>query len=265
MSAVVSEVRFLLSAWAASLRGALEYRAAFLAQAGFMLLNNVIFLCFWAVFFARFPRVRGFGLADIALLYAVAASAFGLAVVLFGGCHRLAQRIAKGQLDTWLVRPRPVFLQASSEKMILSGFGDLTSGVLLLVLSANLTPTRIAVYILVTITGAIVLCSFQTLCNSAAFFIGNAEDLATQGIYSLVTMALYPPSLFSGRARLVLYVLVPAGLLSYTPMALVRSWSWREAGLLYVGVAALVAVTALVWRAGLRRYESGNLTQAAQV
>ena len=63
---------------------------------------------------------------------------------------------------------------------------------------------------------------------------------------------------------MLLYVLLPAGLMTYTPAALVRQWNWTQAGGLIVGIAALVAAAALAWRAGLARYESGNLTQQAQ-
>lgn len=256
-----STLRYVAASWGASLRAAMEYRAAFLMQAVFMVANNFIFLAFWAVFFKRFQTVRGWDMTDMALLYGVAASGFGLAVILMGGCLDIARRITSGNLDTWLLRSRSVFLQAGTSQMRLSGFGDLCSGVVLFVLSGALSPTRLLLYMLMTATSAAVMVAFVTICHSAAFYIGRAEDLANQGMYALITFALYPSSLFVGPSRFVLYVLIPAGLMSYSPASLIRHFTVSEALLLAVGVTLLCAVSSLVWTIGLRRYESGNLTQ----
>lgn len=262
MKQLVSDMRFAAASWGAGLRTAMEYRGAFLLQAGFMLLNNLIFLSFWAIFFSRFPAVAGWELPDVALLFATSATGFGLAVILMGGFHKMSSRIARGDLDTWLVRSRPVLLQACTSDMVISGFGDVASGILMVALSGKATPARVGVFVLMVFVSATVATSFGVLCNSAAFFLGRADDLAWQSYYALLTFSLYPPGLFGGWARVVLYVIIPAGLLSYLPASLVREWDTRTALLLLLGVAALVAVAGLAWRAGLRRYESGNLTQA---
>jgi len=74
--------------------------------------------------------------------------------------------------------------------------------------------------------------------------------------------SLYPPALFGGWVRVVLFVVIPAGLMSWIPTELVRAWSWPDAGLLVAGTSAFAGLAALAWRRGLARYESGNLTQA---
>ena len=257
-----SDLRFLMASWGAGMRAALEYRVSFLMQASFMLLNNLIFLAFWAIFFARFHAIRGWELGDVALLYAISATGFGLSVVLMGGYLRLAPRIAQGELDTWLLRPRPLFLQVGASRMQLAGFGDIGSGVLLMAVAGHPTPKRIAVYLLMALASATVACCFGTICNSTAFYFGRVDDLAWQSFYALITFSLYPPSLFSGWVRVLLYVLVPAGLMSHLPATLLREWSYSGGLELLVGIAVLALVTHVVWREGLRRYESGNLTQA---
>ena len=115
-----STLKWLTAVWGANLRSALEYRAAFLIQAGFMLANNFLFLSFWAIFFAKFERAGGWGLKDVALLFGVCATSFGLCIVLFGGLMTLATRIEEGRLDSWLLRSRPVLLQAGTARMSLA-------------------------------------------------------------------------------------------------------------------------------------------------
>ena len=66
-----STLRFVLAYLRLNLSAAVEYRAAFLAQALGMMLNDLVFIIFWGLYFARFPNVGGWGMQDVALLWAV--------------------------------------------------------------------------------------------------------------------------------------------------------------------------------------------------
>lgn len=258
-----STLKWVAASWGANLRSALEYRSSFVMQAVLMALNNLAFLCFWVVFFSRFRSVRGWELEDVALLFGISAAGYGTCVIALGGTFELARRIAAGDLDSWLARPRPVWLQGGLSSLQVAGFGDLASGVLLFVLAGHPTPQRAAAFVAMALASGTVLASFAILVGSLAF-LGRMEDASLQLIHSLVSFGMYPPPLFSGGARLLLFAAIPAGLFSYVPAELVREWSWGKAGLLLLGITALVAVTTVAWRAGLARYESGNLAQAGE-
>ena len=258
---IASFFRFLAASWGASLRSAMEYRLSFVLQAGLMLVNNLLFLAFWSLFFARFREIGGWTLRDQALLYGVTATGFGLTQVFAGGTAELSSRIAGGVLDTWLVRARPALAQAALSRMRLSGFGDMATGPVLLVAAGATDPRSVGAFAVASILVGVAFAALWTLLNCATFWVGNAEDVAMQGTHATLTLALYPESLFGRAARVVLYVVVPAGLLGWLPADLVRHWSWRDAGVLVLGVSALTAAALLAWRAGLRRYEGGNLVQ----
>lgn len=260
---IVPGWRFVAACWAASLRSAMEYRSSFLLQSVFMLANNLFYLAFWALFFARFQGLAGWTLRDQALLYGIVATGFGLASVFAGGTLDLAARIASGGLDTWLLRSRPALVQAAIARMRLSGFGDIATGPILLVATGNVSATRVAAFVFASLLVSIGFASFWTLCNCTAFWMGHAEDVAMQGTNAALTFALHPERLFGPATRALLYVIVPAGILGWLPADLVRSWTWREAGLLVAGTSGLVLAALLAWTSGLRRYEGGNLTQGA--
>lgn len=255
-------IGWILESWGASFRGALEYRTAFATQALFMLANNFLFLAFWAIFFRRVPQVGGWTLKDVALCYGMAATSFGLAAVLGGGVFDISSAITRGGLDSWLLRPRSVLGQALSSRMRLSGFGDLVTGPILLVLAGHATPGRIAVFTAGSLIGALVLLSFLVACHALAFWLGRAEDLAQLGVNAILSFALYPPPLFSGSARVLLFTVVPAGLMSWLPAELVLRWDAVAAARLVAGAAVVLGVSVGIWCRGLRRYESGGLTQA---
>ncbi len=65
--------------------------------------------------------------------------------------------------------------------------------------------------------------------------------------------------IFSGAIRIALFTIITAGFIAYVPVQLLREFGWPLFGGLVGFTAAIVALALLVFRAGMRRYESGNL------
>ena len=56
-----------------NLNAQLEYRGAFLSQVVAMFLNDAVWVVFWALFFTRFPVLRGWNVNDVITVWAIAA------------------------------------------------------------------------------------------------------------------------------------------------------------------------------------------------
>ena len=69
----------------------MEYQVAFLSQVVGMRLNNGMYFVFWILFFDRFQAIRGWARPDMLLLFAVVATGFGAAGVLFGNVVSLTE------------------------------------------------------------------------------------------------------------------------------------------------------------------------------
>jgi energy-coupling factor transporter ATP-binding protein EcfA2 len=87
--------------------------------------------------------------------------------------------------------------------------------------------------------------------NKLTHHIGNA----------MITFTTYPAILFEGLVKLLLYTLIPAGFISYLPVEALRQFSLGHAALALAGAFAMLAISGVVFYHGLRRYESGNLTE----
>jgi len=70
--------------------------------------------------------------------------------------------------------------------------------------------------------------------------------------------SMYPPALFGSGLRLVLFTLLPAGLVSYLPVELLLHPSWGALGAALGGSLAYAAFAVWLFEQGLRRYASGN-------
>ncbi|UCC62721.1 MAG: ABC-2 family transporter protein, partial [Anaerolineae bacterium] len=100
---------------------------------------------------------------------------------------------------------------------------------------------------------------FSVLVGSLAFWVGNADNLASQAINAMLTFSLYPVEIFPGAVQWLLYTLIPAALVGSLPAGLLSDFSWYRLGILIAFTAGIVLAARAVFRLGLRRYESGNL------
>jgi ABC-2 type transport system permease protein len=252
-------LRFVLAYLALNVSAALEYRAAFLLQALGMVLNDMVFFIFWVLYFARFPNVAGWSTADVALLWAVAATSIGLSGALFGNCARLATIVVQGQLDYYLSLPKDSLLHLLISRTGLSGWGDVCFGLLAYALFGRLDPPSVALYVVLVASSTVTYVSFNVLAGCLGFWIGNAEAAAFQAQQATLNFSLYPGAMYHGWIRVLLFTVLPAGFISHLPVEIMRSFDpWLMAAVL--GFAALMAAAAIVvFRIGVRRYESGNL------
>jgi len=201
VSRLRATTRFARALLATSVRSAMAERGAFLMRVIFMAVNNGIFFTFWIVLLSRVPRLRGYTLGDVAVLYGIVAIAHGLAAFVAGGIHSLARVIHDGELDALIAQPKPTLLYAAGLRSQPSGLGDIVSGLLMIGLSGRVTPLGIPVVIAAGIAGAAVLVSTAVLFHSAAFWLGRTESASRQ-LYEVTLMfSLYPDTLFTGYSE----------------------------------------------------------------
>ena len=245
-----------------NLMSAMEYRGAFLLQMFGMVLNDLALLFFWGVFYTQFPALNGWALSDVLTLYALVAADFALSNILFGNGFNLARIIATGGLDYYLALPASPLLHVLVSHMEVPAWGDLLFGVGLFAVLWGANPAAWLLFVVSTALGAAVMVSFAVAVGSLAFYLGNAEALAMQGVNALISFGMYPIDLFPSAVRIVLYSLIPAAFLSSIPANLVRSFDWPSLLSYAAGVLVILLAARWVFYHGLRQYESGNLVTA---
>jgi|SRR5688572_6603515 len=237
----------------------LEYRGAFFSQVASMFVNDGAWVIFWILFFERFPVLHGWTVTDVVALWAVLTAGFGLAFGIMGNAIQLASAIAQGEIDAWLLQPRAVLPHLLLGRSAPSAWGDALFGYVVYLGFVRPDWPRMAAFILLSVLVGVVFIGFGVLSGSLSFFIGHAGALADQWRNALISFSTYPPTLFQGGVKILLYTVVPAGFVSYLPVETLRSMSIMDALLSVLGAALVLAagVGAFYW--GLRRYESGNL------
>lgn len=259
MKRIRSELRFLKALAGVNLASAMEYRASFISQIVGMLVNNSIYTVFWVIFFEQFGTVRGYQVRDIFLLYAVVAAGFGLAFIFAGNTsHNLAYLIAQGRLDYYLVFPRTLLLHVVFSRMLVSGIGDVSFGLIAYLFTGRFHPLEIALFLAAVVLVALIFASYSIIGGSLAFYMGNAQYASQQATNSMLVFAMYPNTLFSGLSRFMLYTILPSAFVGAVPVQIIQG---RDGALLLIllGVAVTMwAIATTVFYVGLRRYESGS-------
>jgi ABC-2 type transport system permease protein len=245
-----------------NLAAGMEYRASFITQVVGMVLNNASFIVFWLILFRQLGDIRGYGFRDVMFLWALSAAGYGLAGVFLGNAGGLSRTIVLGELDVYLLQPKPVLPSFLASRMSISAWGDILYGLVLYAVTQPITVWQIALFLLFSVLFCLVLSSVRILYHSLTFFLGNAEEFAATVSELVLTFCLYPGSIFEGPSTWVLHSLVPAALVAWIPIGLFQSFSWTRLAVLLGADALVIAASVLVFRLGLRRYESGNRIDA---
>ena len=252
-------LRLTLSYFRHNLMSAMAYRSSFFLQVAGMLLNDMMLLFFWWVLFSRLPNLRGWDLSGVMTIYSIAAFGFGAASVLCGNAFQVARVIASGDLDYYLALPAEPLTHLLVSRMSLPSWGDFVFGLIVFLLAAPGRWMNLPLFLILGALVALILIAFGVLVGSVAFWVGNAEALTAQAINAIITFGLYPVEIFPGPVRVLLYTLIPGALIGSFPAALLTEFSWEKLATLAAVTAAFTFAAWVVFRRGLRRYESGNL------
>jgi ABC-2 type transport system permease protein len=227
------------------------------------------FLDFVAIMlmFSRVDALGGYPLPEVAFLYGLSATSFGLADLLIGSMDRLGRRVRDGTLDTLLVRPAPVLAQMAADRFALRRLGRVTQGALVLGWSLtrvdiDWTADRLLLMPVMVASGCGIFCAVFVAGAAFQFVAQDASEVQNAFTYGGTTLLQYPPTVFAKElVRGVTFVL-PLAFVNWLPATYVLGrpypldlprWTAFASPLVAVACCALAG---LAWRAGLRSYRS---------
>lgn len=242
---------------ATALADATARRRALWAQVTAMVLNDLAWVGFWLIFFHRVSRVRGWDTQRVLLLYAVLTTATGIVLGLLSNSRRIPDLVSSGALDEALTLPVPTLPYLVIRKVNALNLGDLAFGVVLFLATGPPSPERIAVYLVGSLLGAVLLASFLVAAGSLVFFTGRDEP-GGLGLQAILLLASYPVDIFTGTVKALLYTVIPAAFVAAVPAELIDRPSVPEALALAGAAGGFAAVAWLTFGLGLRQYASGS-------
>jgi ABC-2 type transport system permease protein len=256
---VVKHGRLMGAYFQANLAMFLEYRFSAFSQLIGMFINDVLWVAFWVLYFTRFPVLKGWTLEDVLVLWASLTVSYGLVHGLFANCGRIPAMVVQGQLDYYLALPKDPLLHLLISRMRPTSLGDALFGPLLLIFMVKLTWMKVLIFLVSMLLCAMIWLGLELLTGSLAFFMGNSEVFSDQMMNTVIHFASYPAPIFDNVVKIILFTALPAGFISTLPVELMRAFHWPAFLMLLGGACGFLAAGVLLFRAGLKRYESGNL------
>src|SRR5258706_2396106 len=152
-----------------NLNAQLEYRAAFASQVVGMFINDAVWVVYGVVFFTRFPVLRGWNVKDVITVWSLTAAGFGLAFALCGNAWNLARMITQGQLDAWMLYPRPLLPHLLVGRMSTTAWGDALFGYIVYILFVQPDVLHLILFTALSLSVAILFVGFSVFIGSLSF------------------------------------------------------------------------------------------------
>ncbi|WP_245685663.1 ABC transporter permease [Streptomyces yerevanensis] len=250
-------------------RSQLEYRSEFLMMIAIGAIWQVSVIVFATVLLTRFTGMGGWESADVLLIAAIRMLAHGLFVLFLGRVHGLSRHIQEGVIDTYLVRPMPVYRQLQLQYFPTNAIGDLTVAVGLMVgaltrSELDWTAGRITYLIICVLGGMLLEAALFTVVACAALRFPAADYWGRWLEELLGTFGSYPLNVLPKAVGGFLTFALPLAFVAYFPAAVLTGHGhdtgvpyWLAAASPLLGAVAYLG-TRLLWRWSLRHYTGVN-------
>jgi ABC-2 type transport system permease protein len=219
------------------------------------------------VIFSRVRVLAGFSLEETIVLFGLTATAFSLSDLLVGNIEKLRLYIRLGTLDTVMIRPLSVLgqllvLDVGFRRIGRILYGAVVLGVALAVAGVDWTPAKLALVIVAPLAGAAFFCGFFIATSTVAFWWIESGELANSFTYGGRDFASYPVTVYSGWFRKFFAFGLGFAFVAYYPGLILLGKPDPLGAPAWLGwlsplvSAAVLWLSALIWRFGVRHYRS---------
>ena len=247
----------------------MQYRAAFVMETLAAVFASGIFFLSLALVLQKFNNIAGWKLAEVAFLYGMVETAFGLMDMIFSGFdpQNFGRQIRLGRFDLFLLRPVNITLQVFGSEFIIRRLGRIFQGLAVLGLAISLTGIRWTAFKLfyLPVVIASLVCFFGGLFIIGAtitFWTVESIEVINIFTYGGSELMAYPMTIYTDWMRRFFTFVVPAIFLNYYPALyfLEKPDPFHMPEFVHflapaAGIGMLLASLAF-WQFGIRHYQS---------
>lgn len=250
-----------------------EYRSARQHRGSFALLGiaTTIFVALDFVIIAfllqRIPRLAGFSLAQLGVLYGLASLAERLADLVVGDVEKVSARVKDGTFDTVLLRPGPAVVQLAASSCRPQMLGRPLQAIVILAISLDRAGVdwswdRILLLPATVLCGTLIFVAVWVAGGALTMHTVDAKEAMNAFTYGGGYMAQYPLSVYGSWFRPFFTYVLPIAFVGWFPGLHLLGVpdplglpTWFRFAPPVAAFASLAAAT-LAWRAAVRRYRS---------
>lgn len=251
----------------ARVRSEWQYRTSFVLLLLTSMVVTAMDFAVIAVIFGQVDALAGWSVLEMAVLYGMGGTSFGLADVFIGQVDYSANHIRAGTFDQFLLRPIGPLLQLSAGEFNLRRVGRVVQPAAVLAIAlaradVDWTAGRALLVPLAIVSGTAVFGAIWVITSSAAFWTVDTQEFASAFTYGGNHLIQYPVDVLGGWLRRFATFVLPLAFVAYFPAAHLlgrpdtyggpSSLAWLSP----VVAVAMVVVARTTWRAAIRHYRS---------
>lgn len=206
------------------IRGQLQYRLSFLMEMlSTALISGVSFLTI-ALILQKFEGIGGWSLAQVAFLYGMVETSFGIMDMVFSGYdpQNFGMQVRLGAFDQILLRPVPVWLQVFGSEFMLRRIGRILQGLVILIFAiSNLeiqwTWVKLAFMPVVMVSQVVFFGGLFMIGSAITFWTVESIEVINIFTYGGAEMNAYPMHIYNDWLRNLFTFIIPAIFLNYYP------------------------------------------------
>ena len=247
-------------------KGKLAYRSDILIQMVFALSTQITSLVFILIIFNHIPDINGWRYGEILFIYGFAQTSIALFSMFFSNLIQLGRfYILDGNFDRVLLRPLPPLFQIIIERLDIGSFSTLAMGIGALLYAAtklnmSLSVVECLIFFGLVLSATLIFAGLVLILVSLTFWIKDPTGALAWPLMTVREFTKYPITIYSPALQVFLSWILPLAFTSFYPATLFLG---RQDYVVYVYLTPVIALLVwgigiLVWRLGLRRYESSG-------
>ena len=261
MNKFQNEVRFHLFQLKQNFNNKRMLKASFAIQVISMCISNSAFFIIWVMFSKTIGTHNGWGPLQTFGMLSVTIFVFGVGHSIFGSIMTWHEKIPTGALDSYLTKPKSLYIRLINNDFNVGALGDLIQGLagcILFIFLSDASLSSVIMLVLLLVPAIMVEVSFLTICSCVVFWIPQAGNLPMALTNLIMAPATQPVSLLKGPLRFIYLFIIPALVIAGLPVESFTHTSWKIFFLSY-GIAIFwFVLSRQILKISLTRYESGN-------
>ena len=247
-----------------NISSAMIYRSSFWLSTTFEFIAFIIFIMFINVIYSHVHTIAGFSYLEMILYYSIWQIINSIYIIVFySSLFYMVNDIRTGIYDFVLTKPVDAQFLSSFRFIEIQRIFNLLSGVALFlyaIVSIGSIPwTSMILFFMILLIMGLYLYSMITLFMTTYFWLYGFNHIILL-INFILRLVAYPPHIYTGFIRFVLFYIIPVGFILATPFETLIRNSQTIYTTILIGFIGIISIylTRKVFLFGLKHYSSAS-------
>ena len=217
-----------------------------------------------SIIFSNTETIGGWDFGELIALLGVFRLVHTLMIALiWPNTEKFNQSIRDGSMDYTLLQPVNSMFLVTFSRITVWRAWDLILAAVLIVIGINMsgditTPLNILTFILLTLSGSIVIYSLWIVLIALTFWFTKFDNNVTI-LQALLDAGRYPVTVYPAWLRILVTFVIPIAVATTVPLQGLRGDLTFDRALMFIGIGILSFIIASqVWRRGLKQYSGAS-------